>query len=103
MVCGLKTEDAIKRPTFQHIAQELRTGLRTLQRRLTDASITFQQLVEDSRIESTRSTPPVEPEVFHPRVATIETSGRQAFVVMVQAAHLGERNDLALLRTLHWS
>ena len=56
-----------------------------------------------SRIESTRSTPPVEPEVFDPWVATIGTSGRQAFVAMVQAAHLGERDDLALLRTLHWS
>src|ERR1039457_5373545 len=55
-----------------------------------------------SRRESTRSTPPVEPEVFDPWVATIATSGRQAFVAMVQAAHLGERDDLAL-RTLHWS
>src|ERR1039457_1675495 len=40
---------------------------------------------------------------FDPRVATIVTSGRQAFVTMVQAAHLGERDDLALLRTLYWS
>src|ERR1039458_7521628 len=56
-----------------------------------------------SRRESTRSTPPVEPEVFDPWVATIVTSGRQAFVTMVQAAHLGERDDLVRLRTLHWS
>ena len=55
-----------------------------------------------SRIESTRSTLPVEPEVFVPWMATFVTSGRQAFVAMVQAAHLGERDDLALLRTLHW-
>jgi hypothetical protein len=55
------------------------------------------------RIESTRSTPPVEPKVFDPWVATIVTSGRQAFVTIVQAGHLGERDDLALLRTLHWS
>ena len=41
--------------------------------------------------------------VFDPWVATIVTSGRQAFVTMVQAAHLGERDDFALLRTLHWS
>ena len=31
------------------------------------------------------------------------TSGCQAFVAMVQTAHLGERDNLALLRTLHWS
>src|ERR1035437_823064 len=37
-----------------------------------------------------------------PGLATIATSGRRAFVAMVQAAHLGERDDLAL-RTLHWS
>src|ERR1019366_4616154 len=55
-----------------------------------------------SRRESTRSTPPVEPEVFDPWVAPIATSGRRAVVAMVQAAHLGERDDLAL-RTLHWS
>ena len=30
-------------------------------------------------------------------------SGRQTFVAMVQTAHLGERDDLAILRTLHWS
>jgi hypothetical protein len=40
---------------------------------------------------------------FDPRVATIMTSGREAFVAMVQAAHLGERDDLALVRTLYWS
>ena len=56
-----------------------------------------------NRRESARSTPPVEPEIFDPWVATIVTSGRQAFVAMVQAAYLGERDDLALLRTLHWS
>jgi AraC-like DNA-binding protein len=38
-----------KRPTLQHVARELRTSVRTLQRRLTDAGITFQQLVEDTR------------------------------------------------------
>ena len=48
-------------------------------------------------------TPPVEPERFAPRVRRIVFSGRQAFVAMVQTAHLGERDDLALLRTLHWS
>jgi AraC-like DNA-binding protein len=47
----LKRSLAGKRPTLQHIARELRTSVRTLQRRLTDADITFQQLVEDTRRE----------------------------------------------------
>ena len=47
----LKRSLAGKRPTLQHIARELRTSVRTLQRRLTDAGITFQQLVEDTRRE----------------------------------------------------
>jgi AraC-like DNA-binding protein len=38
-----------KRPTLPHVARELRTSARTLQRRLTDAGITFQQIVEDTR------------------------------------------------------
>ena len=40
-----------KRPTLQDVAQELGMGTRTLQRRLNDASLTFQQLVEDTRRE----------------------------------------------------
>jgi AraC-like DNA-binding protein len=40
-----------KRPTLQDVAQELGLSARTLQRRLTDAGITFQQLVEDTRRE----------------------------------------------------
>jgi AraC-like DNA-binding protein len=47
----LKRSLAGKRPTLQHIARELGMSARTLQRRLTDASITFQQLVEDTRRE----------------------------------------------------
>src|SRR6266567_1446391 len=43
-----------KRPTLQDVAQELGMGLRTLQRRLTDAGITFQQLVEETRRELAR-------------------------------------------------
>jgi AraC-like DNA-binding protein len=43
-----------KRPTLQGVAQELGMGARTLQRRLTDAGITFQQLVEDTRRELAR-------------------------------------------------
>jgi len=40
-----------KRPALQDVAQELGLSARTLQRRLTDAGITFQQLVEDTRRE----------------------------------------------------
>ena len=47
----LKRSLAGKRPTLQHVAQELRLSARTLQRRLTDAGITFQQVVEDTRRE----------------------------------------------------
>jgi AraC-like DNA-binding protein len=47
----LKRFLAGKRPTLQHIARELGMSARTLQRRLTDAGITFQQLVEDTRRE----------------------------------------------------
>jgi hypothetical protein len=36
-------------------------------------------------------------------VGEIVTSSRQAFVAMVQAAHLGERDDLALVRALRRS
>jgi AraC-like DNA-binding protein len=50
----LKRSLAGKRPTLQHIARELRTSVRTLQRRLTDADVTFQQLVEDTRRELAR-------------------------------------------------
>lgn len=43
-----------KRPTLEDVAKELGLGARTLQRRLTDADLTFQQLVEDTRRELAR-------------------------------------------------
>jgi len=43
-----------KRPTLEDVAKELGLGARTLQRRLTEASLTFQQLVEDTRRELAR-------------------------------------------------
>jgi AraC-like DNA-binding protein len=43
-----------KRPTLQDVAQELGLGARTLQRRLTEAGITFQQVVEETRRELAR-------------------------------------------------
>jgi AraC-like DNA-binding protein len=50
----LKRSLAGKRPTLQDVAQQLHLSVRTLQRRLTDAGITFQQLVEDTRRELAR-------------------------------------------------
>ena len=50
----LRRSLAGKRPTLRDVAQELGMGARTLQRRLTDAGITFQQLVEDTRRELAR-------------------------------------------------
>jgi AraC-like DNA-binding protein len=43
-----------KRPSLQDVAQELGLSARTLQRRLTDAGITFQELVEETRRELAR-------------------------------------------------
>ena len=48
---ALRQSLAGKRPGLQDVARELGLGLRTLQRRLTDADITFQQLLEDTRRE----------------------------------------------------
>ena len=47
----LKRSLAGKRPTLPQVARELCTSARTLQRRLTDAKVTFQQLVEETRRE----------------------------------------------------
>lgn len=43
-----------KRPTLQDVAKELGLGPRTLQRRLTEAGLTFQQVVEETRRELAR-------------------------------------------------
>jgi AraC-like DNA-binding protein len=51
---ALKRSLAGKRPTLQDIAQEIGMSSRTLQRRLGDAEITFQQVVEDTRRELAR-------------------------------------------------
>ena len=50
----LKRSLAGKRPTLQDVAQELGMSARTLQRRLTDAGLTFQQLLEETRRELAR-------------------------------------------------
>jgi AraC-like DNA-binding protein len=47
----LKRTLAGKRPNLEDLAQALGMSTRTLQRRLADAGITFQQLVEDTRRE----------------------------------------------------
>jgi AraC-like DNA-binding protein len=50
----LRRSLAGKRPTLPDVARELGLSARTLQRRLTDAGITFQQLVEETRRELAR-------------------------------------------------
>ena len=50
----LRRSLAGKRPTLRDVAGELGLSARTLQRRLTDAGITFQQLVEDTRRQLAR-------------------------------------------------
>ena len=50
----LRRSLAGKRPTLSDVARELGMSARTLQRRLTDAGLTFQQIVEDSRRELAR-------------------------------------------------
>jgi AraC-like DNA-binding protein len=50
----LRRSLAGKRPTLPDVAQELGLSARTLQRRLTDAGITFQQVVEETRRELAR-------------------------------------------------
>jgi len=50
----LRRSMAGKRPILQDVAQELGMSARTLQRRLTDAGMTFQQLVEETRRELAR-------------------------------------------------
>lgn len=47
----LKRLLAGQRPGLQHVAQELRLSTRTLQRRLADEGINFQQLVKEARRE----------------------------------------------------
>jgi AraC-like DNA-binding protein len=50
----LKRLLAGQRPAMQHVARELRLSSRTLQRRLTEEGVTFQQLLEDARRELAR-------------------------------------------------
>jgi len=47
----LKRLLAGERPAIEHVARELRLSKRTLQRRLTEEGITFQQLMEEARRE----------------------------------------------------
>ena len=51
---ALRRSLAGKRPTLPDVAQKLGLGARTLQRRLTDGGVSFQQLVEDTRRELAR-------------------------------------------------
>ena len=50
----LKRLLAGERPAIEHVARELRVSKRTLQRRLTEDGITFQELMEEARRELAR-------------------------------------------------
>src|SRR5271166_6069211 len=50
----LKRLLAGQRPTIQEVAQELNLSARTLQRRLTEGGVTFQQVLEEARRELAR-------------------------------------------------
>jgi AraC-like DNA-binding protein len=50
----LKRLLAGQRPAVKHVARELRLSTRTLQRRLTEDGVTFQQLMEEARRELAR-------------------------------------------------
>jgi AraC-like DNA-binding protein len=50
----LKRTLAGQRPTIQEVARELKLSGRTLQRRLTEAGVTFQQVLEEARRELAR-------------------------------------------------
>ena len=50
----LKRLLAGQRPTIQEVAQELNLSARTLQRRLTETGVTFQQVLEEARRELAR-------------------------------------------------
>ena len=50
----LKRLLAGQRPAVEHVARELRLSTRTLQRRLTEDGVTFQQLMEEARRELAR-------------------------------------------------
>jgi AraC-like DNA-binding protein len=94
----LKRSLAGKRPTLQHIARELRTSVRTLQRRLTDADVTFQQLVEDTRRELARHY------LRHSTVELNETAfllGYQDANSFFRAFHGWEGTSPGEWRTLH--
>jgi AraC-like DNA-binding protein len=51
---AVKTLLAGERPSIREVARELRLSARTLQRRLTDAGLTFQQVLEEARQELAR-------------------------------------------------
>jgi AraC-like DNA-binding protein len=94
----LKRSLAGKRPTLQHIARELRMSVRTLQRRLTDAGITFQQLVEDTRRELARHY------LKHSAVELNEAAyllGYEDANSFFRAFHLWEGTSPGEWRTLH--
>jgi AraC-like DNA-binding protein len=94
----LKRSLAGKRPTLQHVAQELCMSVRTLQRRLTEAGITFQRLVEHTRRELAH---------HYLKQSTVELNeaayllGYEDANSFIRAFHLWEGTSPGESRTLH--
>lgn len=94
----LKRLLAGERPAIEHVARELRLSKRTLQRRLTDEGITFQQLMEEARRELARHY------LLHSSLELNETAyllGYEDANSFFRAFHEWEGTSPGQWRTLH--
>jgi len=94
----LKRLLAGERPAIEHVARELRLSKRTLQRRLTEDGITFQQLTEEARRELARHY------LLHSSLELNETAyllGYEDANSFFRAFHEWEGTSPGQWRTLH--
>lgn len=96
----LKRLLAGERPGIEHVARELRLSKRTLQRRLTEDGISFQQLMEEARRELARHY------LLHSSLELNETAYLLGYVdanSFFRAFHEWEGTSPGQWRTLHLS
>jgi AraC-like DNA-binding protein len=94
----LKRLLAGERPAIEHVARELRLSKRTLQRRLTEDGITFQELIEEARRELARHY------LLHSSLELNETAyllGYEDANSFFRAFHEWEGTSPGQWRTLH--
>jgi AraC-like DNA-binding protein len=94
----LKRLLAGERPAIEHVARELRLSKRTLQRRLTEDGITFQELTEEARRELARHY------LLHSSLELNETAyllGYEDANSFFRAFHAWEGTSPGQWRTLH--